>query len=150
MNYSSSLNAVTLSVYEQQKQKMINFCITIWYIGIKLQMYNSLTMFFSKTVSITITEQHMLKVKFSLLKSNQTLLIILAPPTLFFSFRALFSSPSSSIRYFKRYTDILFKKIITFVSNEKMTRIENVLEQVDVILFHNYFAWKQLFKSLNV
>lgn len=31
-----------------------------------------------------------------------------------------------------------------------MTRIENVLEQVDEILFHNYFAWKQLLKSLNV
>lgn len=31
-----------------------------------------------------------------------------------------------------------------------MDRMENVVEQADVILFHNSFAWKQLFKGLNV
>jgi len=97
----------------------------------------------------------MLKVKFSLLKSNQTLLIIL-PPRSFSSPLPLAPPPSPIFLVPLAPSGILrdplgfcFKKI-TFVSNKKMTRIENVLEQADVILFHTCFAWKQLFKSLNV
>lgn len=126
---------------------MITFGVMVWYTGINLQMCNSLRMFFSQPESnlIATIEQHTLKVKSSLLQSNQTLLII--PPQLFSFFS--FQSPLAPSGIFRDPLTFCLKNH-AFVSNEKITRMENVLEQIGVILLHNYFAWKRLFKSLNV